>query len=250
VKTTIGSNFKIDRSKKLKCIENDLLQNDICCITSPSGYGKTSLAKLYIHTRQEKDIIVWLNASNFETDIKSNLSLRYPLEEIITSNAKGKMLIAIDGLERFYRDHQVQHLAMFLNGILATKGAFKILLTCVEEDLDEVLQNLYRYGIGKLKFARQVIDNSHIDFISLACHFPNLLDLLRNNELQAFLCNIKILDALSFTLTSGNAAQFTKEQATESEIIDFLWKKQVEIGGKGMLYGNIARSIAQTQGNT
>lgn len=245
IKTTIGQEFSIDRSELLGEIVAGLHSSSTCAILSPSGHGKTALAKLYVESVLAQNTVLWLNAAHFETDVQNKLSLRYSVKELVDSNTKGSFLLVIDGLERFYTEQQVQHLAMVLKDVSLAQGDFKLLLTCIDEDFDELLLRLYGYGVAQTDFSKIAINNNRFNLLSLAIHYPNMLDLLRNSDLKRLLLNIKILDALSYALTKSNVNELS--QASESEIIDFLWKKIVESGNHGMLYGHVARLISQLQ---
>lgn len=245
IKTTVGKDFSIDRSLLLAEINTKYQNSSTIGILSPSGYGKTTLAKLYVESILSENTVLFLNSMYFETDIQCKLAMRYSIRELINANTKGHFFIIIDGLEKFYSDEQLQHLAMLLNELESTKGDFKLLFTCIDEDFDEVLLRLYGYGVTQFDFAKIVINNSGINFLELTAHFPNLLDILRNTQLKQLLYNIKILDALSYAVTKGNASELS--QVSESEIIDFLWKKIVESGNQGLLCSNVAKLIAKLQ---
>ncbi|MBG6233498.1 hypothetical protein IWX76_000053 [Pedobacter sp. CAN_A7] len=245
IKTTIGQAYSIDRSALIADITTGFQTSACISILSPSGHGKTALAKLYVESIFAANTVLWLNSSYFEVDLQSRLALRHSVGALIDGNTKGSFFIVIDGLERFYADEQLQHLAMLLKDVEAAKGEFKLLFTCIDEDFDEVLLRLYGYGILQLDFAKIEIRNSGINLIGLAVHFPNMMDLLRNSDLKGLLSNIKILDSLSYAVTKSNASELA--QISESEIIDFLWKKIVESGNNGMLYSHVAKSIAKLQ---
>lgn len=250
IKTTIGGQFEIDRSSLISEMTSGFDIATVLAVTAPSGYGKTSLAKLYVESVQNDQTILWADASYFERDLESKLALRYSIRELIDANTESGFLIVIDGLERFYSDVQMQNLSILLKDISLSKGEYKILLTCIDEDFEDIMIKLDAFGALESKPLRFAIDNHEIDITSLVTYFPHMSDVLRNYEIRGLFTNIKILDALSFTVTGSNAIEFDKVLITESEIIDFLWKMLVETGNSGMLGSNVAKSIAGIQADT
>lgn len=250
IKTTIGGQFKIDRSDLISEIISGYQNVNVLALTAPSGYGKTSLVKLYVESVQEEQTVLWADASFFESDLEDKLALNYSIRELIDANAKSMFLIVIDGLERFYSDIQIRNLSKLLKDISLSKGEYKILITCIDEDLDDIMMRMNSYGAMSSAPKRLLIDNHEIDVANLVSYFPHLSDVMRNYEIKRLFSNIKILDALSFTITGSNAHEFDKELITESKIIDFLWKMVVEVGSNGMLVSNVAKSIAKMQAET
>lgn len=250
IKTTIGGQFEIDRSDLISEITTEFQNVNVLAVTAPSGYGKTSLAKLYVKSVQKDQTILWADASFFEGDLESKLALNYSIRELIDASTKSMFLIVIDGLERFYSDIQIRNFSKLLKDISLSKGEYKILLTCIDEDFDDIMMRMDSYGAMSSAPKRLEIDNHEIDVANLISYFPHLSDVVRNYEFKRLFSNIKILDALSFTITGSNAHEFDKDLITESQIIDFLWKMVVEVGNNGMLVSNVAKSIARMQAET
>ncbi|MDQ1803098.1 hypothetical protein RAH57_03815 [Chryseobacterium sp. CKR4-1] len=250
IKTSIGGQFEIDRSALLTEISIGYENVNVLAVTAPSGYGKTSLAKLYVESVQKEQTVLWSDASFFESDLESKLDLSYSIRELIDGNTESMFLIVIDGLERFYSESQIRNFSILLKDIALSKGEYKILLTSIDEDFDDIMIKLDTHGAMPSALKKLVIDNHEINVISLVSHFPHLSDVMRNYEIKSLFSNIKILDALSSTITGSNANEFDKELITESEIIDFLWKRVIEVGNSGMLGSNVAKSIAKMQAET
>lgn len=250
VKVTIGTSFKIDRSKEISQIKDAFVTHSLACISAPSGFGKTTLAKLYSEEMTDNCFLIWLNSTHFEQLPERSLKLSHKLSKIAQLQSRKKVLIIIDGLERFYRDQQVQHLTSFLNEVFPTIDGLQILFTCISEDFNEAILKLNQFNFFDPNLITVQLFNSSLDLLNFVVNFPTLVDILRNPAFRTLMNNIKLLDALTLSLTAINIKEFNGLQVTESEIIDFLWKKQVESGKQGMLDAKVVKTIAEVQANT
>lgn len=227
----IGGKVGLQRKEDFEKITETVEGSEITFLLSKSGHGKSVLAKKcaekYIANKSK---VMWVDAQSFEYgNLSHRLELQHNLEDLIQKVQDPVSYLFIDGIDRFFKESQLTPLAELLTPILDWSKSCKIILTCQTEDYGDVLERLYRKNVPLNGVVYDVKKIGMSEFLEVQQQFPALSELFKHSHLREILSNLKYLDLLAYNITQISSPGINVSLG-ESDIIDWLWKVEIESG--------------------
>jgi hypothetical protein len=246
---TIGGQVSFSRVNELTQIENNFKANTICILTGNSGTGKTVTAKIFVQSVQYLANVIWLDATDFElNNVGFSLGLEHSLEDLITKGTTKKSYLVVDGPEKLRTAEQLNRLAkLLLTAQQPSDNTWNILVTVPSDSLGEFIANMWRRNVGIAKDALVNIGNiTSGDTGILIEKFPELVRLMLDDKFLEIICNLKLLDKLTYNLSA--IIVDAGERVTETSIIDLIWREEIE--KMGVKYPLFMMSLAEKQADS
>lgn len=252
ISNKIGGKVVIDRTIEEKELNEKFNVSQFVFLLGRSGYGKSALAKEYIESKiLEGRKIVWLDTQTLiGNDISHSYNLDYDLRELIEKTQDSKCYLIVDGLDRFFKEPQLNIIAELLITI-QNSSHWKVLFTCQSEDFEDVLKRLYRLNVSLEKMTTHEMRTLKAgDFLKIQEIFSHLSELFKHVHLHELLSNLKYLDLLAYNI-SDEIKNATASSVGESVIIDLIWKEEIETvkSGNGSQNSRFLQLLGEKQGD-
>ncbi|MCT4665144.1 MAG: ATP-binding protein [Flavobacteriales bacterium] len=229
IQDQIGGRIKLEREKELTDFKETIKEGSFSFLLGKSGYGKSVLLKHFFQELSANKIkAIWIDSDITDSrNLKEFYGLLYPFIEVIQQVQDQEGYIIIDSIERFRKEEHLKLLFNILTYIDNNQTPWKVIFSCQTDDFDDLIKRFYRVN---LSFSNKVFYLDAIESekqILVQKEFPALADLFKHNHLNTILKNLKYLDLLAFNLSSASNIE-VGEPFGESDIIDLIWKEEVE----------------------
>jgi energy-coupling factor transporter ATP-binding protein EcfA2 len=247
----LGQQLQLDRNRLLGDLEKTIANCKGLFIEGISGSGKTNLAKLFAEKIRKESSVLWLDSTDFDSaSIEIDLKLDNLLPKLIEETSDAKAYLFIDGIERLHHERQLQKIAIILKKALVDSSPWKVVLTCISEQLDKVRQLLIKFNLPSSAF--QSFEIPELDFKDLdkiALTYPELEKILFSRSMKNTRNNLKLLDKLIQNSKSISELSSTQNLG-ETHLIDFVWSEEVENAGNGLQASSFLQHLSAQQADT
>ena len=232
IQDKIGGKVSLERTNEIQQIHHQLQQYTILFVLGKSGHGKSVLVKQYLQTHLQKtDKLIWIDALSVDSgNFSQYFHLHHNFLDLLDQATQEPVYLVVDGMDRFFQEKQMQLLSQVLAIAQAPPNAWKIIITCQQEDYDLVIQRLYQHNMNADQWKEltlQPINDTQLNTVVET--FSPLESLLKHRHLRPLLRNLKYLDLLAFhsrlVLQKPDWASLS-----EMDLVDWIWQNTLESG--------------------
>jgi|GEM_PF-5138339 len=225
----IGGKLQLARNDAMKDLQSMTNVFDTVFILGRSGTGKSILASKFTTAKLEQGIkVIWVDGFSLENELENFLRLENSIVELTTKIQDSEAYIVIDGIDRFFKEPQLNHLNKLLEVSKQPNSPWKYIYTCQAEDFEDVLGRLHRHNINLKNFNDYEIGEiDEQDIVQIVTEFPAFADLFKHDHLTPVLSNLKYLDLMAYNSSRIKEIKSAGASISETDIIDWIWHNEL-----------------------
>jgi hypothetical protein len=225
----IGNKVSLPIEDQVDTLKGELAKNDVLFVLGNSGYGKSVLAKKFFEAEiDDRSNFIWIDSQSIEHgSLTRYFGLENSISDVFRSVQQAVSYLVIDGIDRFFKEEQLNVLYEILNIAIKPESGWKVIFTCQTDDYSDVIERLYRINIPLNAINLKVSLDVYKHLPELKKHFPGLSDLFKHEHLRSILNNLKYLDLIAFKLSAGLKIS-DKDLLGETTLIDWIWKEEID----------------------
>ena len=247
----IGGQVRIIRGDMTGMLAEVLTAAPAVVLLAPSGSGKSVIARQFVEEISSVADWLWLEASSATLapcEIKAELGLSYPLEEILRGTTSARCYLVVDGVDRLVSFEDFRRLAALIAalGPLEQSSPWRLVLVCQSEAWERVQRLLQKANFPIRSCNDLVIRPPSYEQLQPVWEaFPALRPLSLRRDLQQILWRPKILDLVAIASLRGEQPA-VREWVGESSVINWFWQSEVEDAPEPLTRAGTLMELAET----
>lgn len=241
----IGGKFQLLRDKNIEELNDAFAASYVVLLTGISGGGKTAVAKAFANqTIGGNNPVIWINGGDSQNELLHiKLGLTHTITELVQNGIERNGCIIVDGIDKLGITARnwlmpIIHLGM--------NAHWKILLTFPLDTSDYVNKILHENNLQPSAYAKLSLPPMNdTEITELVKYFPGLTRFFVSDSMRTILSNLKLLD--SILINTANLDEISESELGETQLIDFIWKHQVESLEQGLQRSAFLKSFSEKQ---
>jgi hypothetical protein len=249
ISDTIGGKCSLLRKSIRDSVVKGLAAGRLCVLLSPSGMGKSVLAKQSLQA-MAADQRVWLDhlvwAQTSLEGVRRNLGVEHSLASLFSVSPAQSGLVVFDGMDRLGQEGL--GLAAQALSAACSNPRWKAIVTCTLAAWDNVAHSLAQAAVEVPPNAVVQVPPLGKDDLSAVCAaIPSIAPCVLRPELRPFIETPKILDWLADGLV-GHATAST-QVVSMPDLVECLWARWIRTGEDRYKRSEALKKIASIEGD-
>jgi len=240
IRKHIGGGIRIARDDELRSVSQAIAQNHSVALVGTSGCGKTAIAGSIAETatsvgKKLVSIRGGMVGAGYLDNQSTLLRLSHTFSEVLGAGSSLQGTLVIDEAEKLQTRDSFSEVARILTQLGCGRHgqSWDVVFVCRSEEWDRVQRGIAQRVESQLEWHALPIDAPGLDrFAPIWKVYPQLRTLSAKPHLSPLFRNLKILDAIVASLSSGQDLP-KDEWVGESQIIDWCWDALVLSSDRG-----------------